>query len=53
MRPNIHRGERLISEFFLHKNRKFPTKESEYSYKEVIQILKEIKVNLRGILKFN
>jgi hypothetical protein len=47
--PNKHGGAILISEFFLHKNRKFPTKESEYSYKEVIQILEGIKTNLREI----
>jgi len=28
-------------DFFLHKNRKFPTKKSEYSYKFVIQIFEE------------
>jgi hypothetical protein len=32
---------RLILDFFLLENRKFPTKESEYSYKDVIQIFEE------------
>jgi hypothetical protein len=51
MRPNIHRGERLMTEFLLQENRNFPTEESEYSYKEVIQIFKKFKENLREIFK--
>jgi hypothetical protein len=51
MRPNKHGGARLISNFFLQENRMFPTKKSEYSYKEVIQIFKKFKKNLREIFK--
>jgi hypothetical protein len=40
---------RLISDFFLQENRKFPTKKSEYSYKDVIQIFEELKVNINEI----
>jgi len=38
-----------MTEFLLQENRNFPTEESEYSYKEVIQIFDEIKGNLREI----